>query len=75
MNRYIQDHRQWAEADLEILNRIGALCQPPLLADKENITFQSKKAKTKLETISFWQNISIRTFTSSPVLYTMKACQ
>ena len=35
----------------------------------------SKKAKTTLETISFWQNISISIFKFSPFLYTMKACQ
>ena len=40
MTRYIQDHRQWAEADAEILKRIGALCRSPWLADEENITFQ-----------------------------------
>ena len=35
----------------------------------------SKKAKIKLETISFWQNISISIFKFSPSLYTMKAGQ
>ena len=35
----------------------------------------SKKAKITLETISFWQNISISIFKFSPFLYTMKACQ
>ena len=33
----------------------------------------SKKAKITLETISFWQNISISIFKISPLLYTMKA--
>ena len=35
----------------------------------------SKKAKTTLETISFWQNISVSIFKFSPFLYAMKACQ
>ena len=35
----------------------------------------SKKAKIMLETISFWQNISLSIFKFSPFLYTMKACQ
>ena len=35
----------------------------------------SKKAKITLETISFWQNISISIFKFSPFLYTTKACQ
>ena len=35
----------------------------------------SKKTKITLETISFWQNISISIFKFSPFLYTMKACQ
>ena len=34
-----------------------------------------KKAKLTLETISFWQNISISIFKFSPFLHTMKACQ
>ena len=33
----------------------------------------SKKAKTMLETISFWQNISISIFKFSIFLYTVKA--
>ena len=54
----------------------GALCQPPWLVDKENLRFQmSKKAKITLETISFWQNISISIFKFAPFLYTIKACQ
>ena len=35
----------------------------------------SKKAKIALETISFWQNISIKILKFSPFLYTVKACQ
>ena len=35
----------------------------------------SKKAKITLETMCFWQNISISIFKFSPFLYTMKACQ
>ena len=35
----------------------------------------SKKTKTTLQTIRFWQSISIRIFKFSPFLYTMKACQ
>ena len=35
----------------------------------------SKKAKITLETVSFWQNISISIFKFYPFLYTMKACQ
>ena len=35
----------------------------------------SKKAKITLETISFWQNISISILKFCPFLYTMKACQ
>ena len=35
----------------------------------------SKKAKIKLETTSFWRNISIGIFKFSPLLYTMKAWQ
>ena len=34
----------------------------------------SKKAKMKLETVSFWRKISISIFKFSPFLYTMKAC-
>ena len=36
---------------------------------------RSKKVKITLESISFWQNISIGIFKFSPFLYTMKACQ
>ena len=36
---------------------------------------RSKKAKITLETIIFWQNISISTLNFFPFLYTMKACQ
>ena len=44
----------------EILKKGGALCQPPWLTDEEMLGFRwSKKAKITLETISFWQNISI----------------
>ena len=35
----------------------------------------SKKAKTTLETISFWRNISIIIFKFYAFLYIMKACQ
>ena len=35
----------------------------------------SKKAKMTLETIGFWQNISISIFKFSPFLCTMKAFQ
>ena len=35
----------------------------------------SKKAKITLETIRFWQNVSISTFKFSPPLYAIKACQ
>ena len=35
----------------------------------------SKKAEIMLETISFWEDISISIFKFSPFLYTMKACQ
>ena len=35
----------------------------------------SKKAEITLETISFWQNISINIFRFSQFLYAMKACQ
>ena len=35
----------------------------------------SKKAKITLETISFWQSISISIFKFSPFLYTMKTCR
>ena len=34
----------------------------------------SKRAKRRLETIRFWQNISISIFKFSSFLYTMKAC-
>ena len=34
-----------------------------------------KKVKIALETVSFWQNISISIFKFSPFLYIMKACQ
>ena len=36
---------------------------------------ESKKVKTKLETISFRQNVSISIFKFPPFLYTMKACE
>ena len=35
----------------------------------------SEKAKITLETISFWQNISINIFKFSSFLYTLKVCQ
>ena len=35
----------------------------------------SKKAKITLETIGFWQNISLSIFKFSPFIYTVKACQ
>ena len=35
----------------------------------------SKMVKITLETISFWQNISVSIFKFSPLFYTMKACQ
>ena len=35
----------------------------------------SEKVKITLETISFWQNISISVFKFSPFLYTMKVYQ
>ena len=35
----------------------------------------SKMAKITLETISFWQNISMSIFKVSPFLYIMKACR
>ena len=35
----------------------------------------SKKAKITLETIGYWQNISVSIFTFSPFIYTVKACQ
>ena len=35
----------------------------------------SKRAKITLETISFWQNISISIFKLSPFFYTVKVCQ
>ena len=42
-----------------------AVCRPPWSADKENFRFHfkwSKRTKITLETISFWQNISISIF-------------
>ena len=52
----------------------GALYRPPWLAEEENLGFRwFKKARIKLETISFWQNISISIFKFSPFLCTMKA--
>ena len=58
--------------DPQILKRGGALCRPK----KKILRFRwSKKAKITLETISFWQNISISIFKFSPFLYAMKACQ
>ena len=35
----------------------------------------SKKGKIKLETLSFWWNMSISTFKFSPFLYAIKACR
>ena len=61
-----------AGADPEILKRGGALCRSPWLANEENFRL---KTKITLQTISFWQNISINIFKSSPFLYTMKAYQ
>ena len=62
----------YSGADPEILKRGGALCRPT----KNILGFRwSKKAKITLETIDFWQNISISIFKFSPFLYTMKACQ
>ena len=56
--------------DSEVLKR-GALCWP----SKKFLGFRwFKKAKITLETISFWQNISISIFKFSLFLCTMKAC-
>ena len=56
--------------DSEVLKR-GALCWP----SKKFLGFRwFKKAKITLETISFWQNISISIFKFSPFLCTVKAC-
>ena len=42
---------------------------------KKTLGFRwSKKAKIPLETIFFWQSISISTFKFSPFLYTKKTC-
>ena len=50
-------------ADAEILKRGGALCRLPWLAGEKILGFRwSKKAEITLETISFWQNISISIF-------------
>ena len=45
------------------MKRGGALCRPPWLGFR-----WSKKAEITLETISFWQNISISIFKFSPFL-------
>ena len=43
---------------------------------KKTLGFRwSKKAKIMVETISFWQNISISIFNFFSFLYAMKACQ
>ena len=61
-----------AGADPEILKRGG----PLWVLGLKILGFRwSKKAEITLETISFWQNISISVFKFSPVLYAMKACQ
>ena len=62
--------------DLEILRGGGTLCDHHGWPTKKTLGLRwSKKAKTTLETISFWQNISIGIFKFSPFLYTMKAWQ
>ena len=58
-------------ADPEISKRDGALCRPPQLTKKLLGRRCSKKTKLMLETISFWQNISIIIFKFSPFLYTI----
>ena len=59
----------YTEAYTEILKRRGALCRPPWLAGKKYLGFREfKKAKISLETISFWQNISIIIFKFSSFL-------
>ena len=69
-------HISRSGVDSENLKRSGALCQPPWLTNEENFSSRwSIKAKVTLETISFWQNISISIFKFSPFLYTTKACQ
>ena len=56
-------------ADAEILKREGALCRLPWLVGEKILGFRwSKKAEITLETISFWQNISISIFQFSPFL-------
>ena len=73
---YYLIHIKNTGADPEILKRGGTLCRPPWLADEDILGFWwSEKAKIKLETISFWQNISISILKFCPFLYTMKACQ
>ena len=58
-------------ADPEILKR-----RRSSLAVEEKFRFQwFKKAKITLETISFWQNISISIFKFCQFLYTVKACR
>ena len=75
-NLYYLIHIKNTGADPEILKRGGTLCRPPWLADEDILGFWwSEKAKIKLETISFWQNISISILKFCPFLYTMKACQ
>ena len=55
--------------------KVGALCRPPWLAGEENLGFRwSKKAEITLETLSFWQNISIGIFKFSRFL-SIKSCQ
>ena len=64
------------EAELEIL-KWGALCVGHHgWPTKKMLGLRwSKKAKITLETISFWENVSISIFKFSPFLYIMKACQ
>ena len=62
------------ETDAEIFRKEGegeggALCRPPWLAGKKMLSFRCfKKAEITLETISFWQNVSISIFKFSPSL-------
>ena len=64
-------------ADPEILEREGgggggggcALCRQPWLAGEEILSFRwPEKAEIMLETISFWQNVSISIFKFSSFL-------
>ena len=59
-------HRFWKGVELYVGHH-GWLTKEIL------VSRESKKAKATLETISFWQNISISIFKFSPFLYTMKA--